>query len=406
LAREDIPGQKRLVGYVVLKEASTKDKYKESQESAEASPKESEQELIESLRELTAKSLPDYMQLSQIVILDELPLTQNGKLDRKALPAPEGREGIGLYQAPEGLLEQKVAVIWQELLKIEKVGRNDNFFNLGGHSLIATLLISKIRRDEKIEVLLRDIFEHSTLKSFSKNLEKLSKYSKLLINSKSEGMIFKIIDGIDRAHNSPLYLIHEGIGIIHPYVNLKNIVTNPLYAIEDPYIGKENSGFANINEMINYYAESIKRHHQKYHSYKPISIGGWSFGGIVAYEIAILLTELLQVDNLIIIDKHAQIKKDRTNKQGNEPNIHRNSKLLIDYKIIQNYNSRLTLIKAETDSHRDIQSYSDLTNNNYYYGWDKFAEEVVVYEAKGNHNTLFNEDNIISIGTILNNILK
>ena len=64
-----------------------------------------------------------------------MPLTQNGKLDRKALPAPEGREGVGLYQAPEGLLEQKVAALWQKLLKIEQVGRNDNFFNLGGHSL-------------------------------------------------------------------------------------------------------------------------------------------------------------------------------------------------------------------------------------------------------------------------------
>ncbi|WP_425361109.1 amino acid adenylation domain-containing protein [Candidatus Tisiphia endosymbiont of Stenodema calcarata] len=393
LAREDIVGQKRLVGYVVLKEVSTKD--------------EAEQELIESLRELTAKSLPDYMQLSQIVILDEFPLTQNGKLDRKALPVPR-REGVGLYQAPEGLLEQKLAVIWQELLKIEKVGRNDNFFNLGGHSLVAILLISKIRRDEKIEVPLEDIFEHSTLKSFSKNLEKLSKYSKLLINSKSEGIIFKITDEIDEAYNSPLYLIHEGIGIIHPYINLKNILANPLYAIEDPYIGEEHSGFANINEMINYYAESIKRHHQKYHSYKPISIGGWSFGGIVAYEIAILLNELLQVDNLIIIDRHAQVKKDRTKnlilnkKQGNKPNINRNSKLLIDYKITQNYNSKLTLVKAKINSHMDIQSDNDLIDH--YYGWGKFAKEVVVYEAEGNHYTLFHEDNIISIGKILNNL--
>ncbi len=159
LAREDIPGQKRLVGYVVLKEVSTKDLTEESK-----------QELIESLRELTAKSLPDYMQLSQIVILDEFPLTQNGKLDRKALPAPEGREGVGLYQAPEGLLEQKLAVIWQELLKIEKVGRNDNFFNLGGHSLIATQLIAKIRNEQKIEIPLHAIFEHSTLQAFAKSL--------------------------------------------------------------------------------------------------------------------------------------------------------------------------------------------------------------------------------------------
>ena len=260
--------------------------------------------------------------------------------------------------------------------------------------------------NEKIEVLLKDIFEYPTLKLFSENLKKLSKYSKLLINNKSDGIIFKITAGIDETHNSPLYLIHDGTGIIHPYINLKNIIINPMYAIEDPYIGLENSGFVNINKMINYYAESIKRHHQKYHPYKSISIGGWSFGGIVAYEIAILVAELLQVDNLIIIDRHPQVKIDRTKnlilnkKYGSKSNISRNLKLLIDYKITQNYNSKLILIKAKTNSHMDIQSNSDLINN--YYGWKNFAKNIVVYEAEGNHYTLFNEDNVTSIGTILN----
>ena len=74
------------------------------------------------------------------------------------------------------------------------------------------------------------------------------------------------------------------------------------------------------------------------------------------------------------------------------------------YKITQNYNSRLTLIKAKTDSHMDIPSDSNLINHNY--GWSNFVKEVVVYEAEGNHYTLFHEDNIISIGKILNNILS
>ncbi|NDB61543.1 amino acid adenylation domain-containing protein, partial [bacterium] len=113
LAREDIVGQKRLVGYVTLNKEITRSF-------------EKEEELIASLREQVSKSLPDYMQLAQIIILDEFPLTQNGKLDRKALPSPEGREGIGLYQAPEGPIEEKLASIWSELLNVDKVGRNDN----------------------------------------------------------------------------------------------------------------------------------------------------------------------------------------------------------------------------------------------------------------------------------------
>jgi non-ribosomal peptide synthase protein (TIGR01720 family) len=108
------------------------------------------------------------MQLSQIVILDELPLTQNGKLDRKALPAPEGREGVGLYQAPEGLLEQKVAVIWQELLKIEKVGRNDNFFSLGGDSIISIQLVVRARRSG-INFDVKQVFETPTVRGLAAN---------------------------------------------------------------------------------------------------------------------------------------------------------------------------------------------------------------------------------------------
>ena len=124
LAREDIPGQKRLVSYI---------------ESDNDNP-----ELVEDLRDLTSKLLPDYMQPSQTVVLKEFPLTQNGKIDRKALPTPEGREGMEEYQAPEGELEEKLAAIWSELLNIEKIGRNDNFFNLGGHSLIATQVIARL----------------------------------------------------------------------------------------------------------------------------------------------------------------------------------------------------------------------------------------------------------------------
>ena len=162
LAREDIPGQKRLVGYVTLTQES---------KGLHASQSSYEEELIKSLRELTNSSLPDYMQPSQILVLDSFPLTSNGKLDRKSLPAPEGREGIEGYQPPEGLLEQQLALIWSELLNIEKVGRNDNFFNLGGHSLVATQLISRIRQEQNIEVPLAAVFEHPTLKELAKSVE-------------------------------------------------------------------------------------------------------------------------------------------------------------------------------------------------------------------------------------------
>src|SRR4029079_2376509 len=108
------------------------------------------------------EKLPEYMTPHRIIILDKLPLTSNGKVDRKALPAPEGREGLGDYQAPEGLIEERLAKIWSELLGVEKVGRTDNFFQVGGDSIISIQLVSRARQ-QGILLSVRQVFENPTL---------------------------------------------------------------------------------------------------------------------------------------------------------------------------------------------------------------------------------------------------
>ena len=121
--REDVPGDRRLVAYVVGE--------------AEA----------EALRERLRQSLPEYMVPAAFVQLDALPLTANGKLDRKALPAPEGDAyARRSYEAPLGEIEAALAEIWAEVLGVERVGRWDHFFELGGHSLLAVKLIGRMRR--------------------------------------------------------------------------------------------------------------------------------------------------------------------------------------------------------------------------------------------------------------------
>jgi aryl carrier-like protein len=127
VAREDEPGQKRLVAYCVAWAGHELD--------------------AQDLREHVAQALSEYMVPSAYVQLPALPLTPNGKLDRKALPAPDGgayaqRE----YEPPQGPAEQALAQLWQELLQVERVGRQDNFFELGGHSLLAVNLIERMRR--------------------------------------------------------------------------------------------------------------------------------------------------------------------------------------------------------------------------------------------------------------------
>jgi acyl-coenzyme A synthetase/AMP-(fatty) acid ligase/acyl carrier protein len=115
---------------------------------------------VAELRQHLRGRLPDYMVPSAYVRLDALPLMPHGKLDRKALPAPESGAYVERgYEAPQGEVEERLAAIWAELLGVERVGRHDNFFELGGHSLMAMQLVSRLRETVKVEVPLRVLFE-------------------------------------------------------------------------------------------------------------------------------------------------------------------------------------------------------------------------------------------------------
>ncbi|MGD7076000.1 amino acid adenylation domain-containing protein, partial [Ralstonia pseudosolanacearum] len=140
--REDAPGEQRLVAYYV------------SGEAIEA----------QTLREQLQSRLPEYMVPAAYVRLEHLPLTPNGKLDRKGLPAPEGQAYASTaYEAPQGEVEQTLAGIWQTLLGVERVGRHDDFFALGGHSLQAVRLVAQVRSQLGAELGLTELFAQPSL---------------------------------------------------------------------------------------------------------------------------------------------------------------------------------------------------------------------------------------------------
>jgi amino acid adenylation domain-containing protein len=153
LVREDVPGDKRVVAYVV------------AEDEAALSPG--------GLRAFVAERLPDYMVPSAFVVLEEMPLTPNGKLDRRALPPPEQfRLGTtGSYAAPRTPVEELVCGIWCEVLGVERVGADEDFFELGGHSLLATQVISRVREALGAEVALRTLFESPTVTEFAASVE-------------------------------------------------------------------------------------------------------------------------------------------------------------------------------------------------------------------------------------------
>ncbi|MDR9878604.1 amino acid adenylation domain-containing protein [Pseudomonas allii] len=113
------------------------------------------------------QSLPDYMVPGHWVVLDALPLNNNGKLDRRALPVPDLNHARQAYLAPQTPLQTRLAAIWQAVLQVEQVGLNDHFFERGGHSLLATQVISRVRHDLQLEVPLRALFEQPTLEAFA-----------------------------------------------------------------------------------------------------------------------------------------------------------------------------------------------------------------------------------------------
>jgi len=142
LAKEDALGEKRLVAYVVASR---------------------EQDLTsENLRAYLKEQLPDYMVPSAIVLLPKLPLTSNGKIDRKALPEPEQVQ-TKAYVAPRTPTEEVVANIWAEVLRRDKISIEGNFFDLGGHSLLATQVISRVREHFHVELAMKILFEQPTV---------------------------------------------------------------------------------------------------------------------------------------------------------------------------------------------------------------------------------------------------
>lgn len=155
IAREDIPGDLRLVAYVVSK--------------GDCKPQVSE------LRNFLKEILPEYMSPSFIVILEEFPLSPNGKVDRRALPIPGKvtEEMAGKRVTPRTQTEELLAGIWAEALRVQRVGRDDNFFELGGHSLLAMRIVARVRDTLQVELPVRTIFTRPTLKGLAESLDRL-----------------------------------------------------------------------------------------------------------------------------------------------------------------------------------------------------------------------------------------
>ncbi|MCG7410809.1 non-ribosomal peptide synthase/polyketide synthase [Paenibacillus sp. ACRRX] len=168
LAREDEPGNKRLVAYIVANNAG---------------------EHYEEWIRFAKSKLPSYMLPTNFITLESFPLTLNGKINTKALPVPHMQLAQNCYVAPRNSLEELVASIWGEILGEEKVSIYDSFFDLGGHSLLATQVVSRIREAFEIDLPLRELFEHTTVEALTERIIQLRRVARTepLINFQTVG---------------------------------------------------------------------------------------------------------------------------------------------------------------------------------------------------------------------------
>jgi nonribosomal peptide synthetase DhbF len=257
--REDVTGDKRLVGYVVAAEGASIDG--------------------SGLRTELGKKLPEYMIPSAIVELERLPLTANGKLDRRALPAPEWKSQE--YEAPEGELESQIARVFAEVLHVERVGRNDNFFELGGHSLLATRVISQLREKLQIELSLRSMFEAPTVMGLALQHRNTAISS---LGTKETSLFATVLPLRKKGNLPPIFCIHPAGGLAWDYAKLLPYIPSghPLYGLQARSYLEPHDYPASLEEMASDYFSLIR----EIQPVGPYLLVGYSFGGLVAFEMA------------------------------------------------------------------------------------------------------------------------
>ncbi|MTD22269.1 amino acid adenylation domain-containing protein, partial [Pseudomonas sp. CCM 7891] len=255
LAREDASGDKRLVAYFTWLEAPLG---------------------IEAVRAHLQAQVPEYMVPSAYVVLGELPLTPNGKVNRKALPEPALEALISrVYEAPVNALEETLSQLWAQVLKVERVGRHDSFFELGGHSLLAIRLVN-LMEEAGLDVSLAELFQHASVESVASLISQRTtqlQRDTTLVPVRVEGS------------QPPLFLIHEfsGMDVYFPALGQHLPGDFPIYGLPGMPLGQPQlQTMEGLATRLVSVIRSVQPH-------GPYRLAGWSFGGVLAYEVALQL---------------------------------------------------------------------------------------------------------------------
>jgi amino acid adenylation domain-containing protein len=272
IAREDKSGEKRLIAFVAARAG--------------------EEPAAAELRSFLRDRLPEHMVPAAFVFLDELPRTLQGKVDQRALVVPARMDILGgeSYMAPRNAVEQRMAEIWSEVLGRERIGVHDNFFDLGGHSLLAVRLIARIRHEFGRGLPISALFQGATVEHLAALLMEQ--------DAPRRSALVELQAGKGRP---PFFCVHPAGGNVFCYVELARRLgeEQPFYGLQRPDLQVE---LGSIEAMAAHYLEAVRSVQPE----GPYRLGGWSLGGVVAFEMARQLQEGGEtVDSLVLIDSFA-----------------------------------------------------------------------------------------------------
>lgn len=251
---------------------------------------------ISALRMVLANRLPHSMMPSRFMLLDAMPLTPNGKLDRKALPIPE-RVGRKCYVEPVTVIEKKLAALWQQILNVEEVGLHDNFFELGGDSLGAAVMVANCATDLGVELPMGSVFEAPTIADLAAIVEGLTGKNLDPLN------VMLPLRKIRNSAQRPLFCIHPMAGISLGFASLLRHLDPalPIYGVQSPALRNSQSLPSSIEEIAAVYLSEIR----KVQPHGPYRLLGRSLGGLIGHSIAEQMqADGIEVEFLAMIDSY------------------------------------------------------------------------------------------------------